>query len=158
MATEFGSHTADSAVPSQAGRSRDDRPAAADESFGELVKGLAEDTSTLVKQEIALARVEMTEKAKEAGKGAGMLAGAGVFALVMLGALTAFLIIVLDIVMDLWVAALIVTVLWAVVALILAAAGRSQLKKATPLTPQQTIETVKEDVQWAKHPTTSART
>lgn len=153
VATEYGSHTA-----APGGHERDSKPAGADESFGQLLKELAEDTSTLVKQEIMLAKVELTETAKIAGKGAGMLAGAAVFALATLGALTAFLIIVLDIVMDLWVAALIVTILWAIVALVLAQAGRSQLKKATPLIPEQTVETVKEDVQWAKHPTTSGRT
>jgi uncharacterized membrane protein YqjE len=137
---------------------RDDRPAAADESFGTLLKELAQDTSTLVKQEIALARAELGEKAKIAGKGAGMLAGAAVFGLLTLIALTALLIIVLDAGLELWLAALIVTLLWAVVAAVLALAGRSQLKKATPPTPEQTIETVKEDVQWAKHPTRSART
>lgn len=155
MATEYGAHTD---TPQTGGHDRDAKPAAADASFGELLKGLAQDTSTLVKQEITLAKVEMSEKAKEAGKGVGMLVGAGVVALLMLGAFTAFLIIVLDIVVDLWVAALIVTLFWALVAAILALAGRSQLKKAVPPTPQQTIETVKEDVQWAKHPTTSART
>jgi uncharacterized membrane protein YqjE len=142
----------------QPAHARDDRPAYADESFGTLLKELAQDTSTLVKQEIALARAELGEKARIAGTGAGMLAGAGVVALLALGALTALLIIALDIVVDLWVAALLVTLLWAVVALILALAGRSQLRKAAPPTPQQTIETVKEDLQWAKHPTRSART
>lgn len=150
--SEFGSHTAD------AGGSRADRPPAADESFGELIKDLATDTSTLVKQEIALARAEMGIKARQAGRGAGLLAGAAVFALAFLGALTAFLIIVLDLVMELWVAALIVTVLWAVVALVLALVGRGELQKAAPIAPEQTIESVKEDVEWAKHPTRSART
>jgi uncharacterized membrane protein YqjE len=126
-----------------------------DRGIGELVKDLANQTSTLVRQEIKLAQAEVTEKGKLAGKGAGMLAGAGVTALLALGALTALLIIVLDGFLPLWVAALIVTLLWAAVAGGLAAAGRSALQAATPPAPQ-TVETVKEDIQWAKNPTGSA--
>ena len=83
-----------------------------DRGIGELVKDLASQTSTLVRQEIKLAQAEVTQKGKLAGKGAGMLAGAAVVALLGLGALTAFLIIVLDSFLPLWLAALIVTVLW----------------------------------------------
>ncbi len=126
-----------------------------DRGFGELVKDLASQTSTLVRQEIRLAQAEVTEKGKLAGKGAGMLAGAAVAALLALGALTALLTIALDGALPLWLAALIVTVLWAVVAAVLAASGRSALQRATPPAPQ-TIETVKEDIQWAKNPTGSA--
>jgi uncharacterized membrane protein YqjE len=125
--------------------------------IGELVKDLASQTSTLVRQEIKLAQAEVTEKGKVAGKGAGMLAGAAVTALLALGALTALLIIVLDSFLPLWLAALIVTLLWATVAGALAAAGRSALQAATPPAPQ-TVETVKEDIQWAKNPTRSAGT
>jgi uncharacterized membrane protein YqjE len=125
--------------------------------IGELVKDLASQTSTLVRQEIKLAQAEVTEKGKVAGKGAGMLAGAAVTALLALGALTALLIIVLDSFLPLWLAALIVTLLWAAVAGALAAAGRSALQAATPPAPQ-TVETVKEDIQWAKNPTRSAGT
>ncbi|MGF1663103.1 MAG: phage holin family protein [Kineosporiaceae bacterium] len=147
-----GSHTV------SAHHGRDDRPPQADESFGTLLKELAQDTSTLVKQEIALARAELGEKTKVAGKGVGMLAGAAVFGLLMMIALTALVVIVLDAGLELWLATLIVTLLWAAVAAVLALAGRNLLKKAVPPTPEQTIETVKEDVQWAKHPTRSART
>jgi membrane protein implicated in regulation of membrane protease activity len=84
-----------------------------------------------------------------------MLAGAAVAALLALGAVTAALITLLDDVMATPLAALIVTVLWAVVALVLASAGRKSLQQATPPVPQ-TVETVKEDIQWAKNPTGSA--
>ena len=84
--------------------------------IGELVKDLASQTSTLVRQEIKLAQAEVTQKGKLAGKGAGMLAGAGVAALLGLGALTALLIVVLDSFLPLWLAALIVTVLWLAIA------------------------------------------
>jgi uncharacterized membrane protein YqjE len=137
---------------------RSARPDLAEESFGQLLSELASDTSTLVKQEIALARVELGDKARKAGRGAGLLAGAAVFGLLALGALTALLIVALDAAMDLWLAALIVTVLWAIVALVLAQSGRSAVSRALPAQPEQTIETLKEDVQWAKHPTRSART
>lgn len=126
-----------------------------DRGIGELVKDLANQTSTLVRQEIKLAQAEVTEKGKLAGKGAGMLAGAAVTALLALGALTALLIIALDGFLPLWLAALIVTLLWAAAAGGLAIAGRNALQAATPPAPQ-TVETVKEDIQWAKNPTGSA--
>src|SRR3954465_4440548 len=136
---------------SRAGTVQDPR----ERGIGELVKDLASQTSTLVRQEIKLAQAEVTQKGKVAGKGAGMLAGAAVTALLALGALTALLIIVLDSFMALWLAALIVTLLWAAVAGVLAMAGRNALRAATPPAPQ-TVETVKEDIQWAKNPTRSA--
>jgi uncharacterized membrane protein YqjE len=123
--------------------------------IGELVKDLASQTSTLVRQEIKLAQAEVTQQGKQAGKGAGMLAGAAVAALLMLGALTALVIVVLDSFMALWLAVLIVTVVWGVVAAVLAQAGRNEMKSATPPAPQ-TVETVKEDIQWAKTQTGSA--
>ena len=123
--------------------------------FAELVKDLSQQTSTLVRQEIELARVELQQKGKVAGKGVGMLGGAAVAGLLALGALTAALIVLLDTAMAAWVAALIVMALWAVLAAVLAKAGQKSLQQATPPAPQ-TIETVKEDLQWAKNPTGSA--
>jgi uncharacterized membrane protein YqjE len=127
-----------------------------DHSIGELVKDLAGQTSTLVRQEIRLAQAEVTQKGKLAGKGAGMLAGAGVAALLGLGALTALLIVILDSFMALWLAVAIVMVLWLVIAAVLASAGKKALQAATPPAPQ-TVETVKEDIQWAKTQTGSAK-
>jgi uncharacterized membrane protein YqjE len=124
--------------------------------IGELVKELAGQTSTLVRQEIQLAQAEVTAKGKRAGRGAGMLAGAAVAGLLALIALTAVLIAALDTAMPLWLAALIVTVLWAVIGAVLAARGRKELQQAAPPVPEQTIETVKEDIQWAKTQTGSA--
>jgi uncharacterized membrane protein YqjE len=120
-----------------------------EESIGDLLKRLSQDTSTLVKQEMALARAELTEQGKRAGKGAGMLGGAGVAGLLTLGALTATVIGVLDTGMAFWLAALIVTVVWAAIAGVLALQGRNEIKEATPPAPQ-TVETVKEDARWAK--------
>jgi uncharacterized membrane protein YqjE len=121
-----------------------------DESVGDLVRRLSEDTAALVRQELALARAELTQKGKRAGRGAGMFGGAGAAGLAALVALTAFLILVLDIALPAWAAALIVTVLWAAVAAVLALRGRDEIREATPPVPEQTIETVKEDVEWAK--------
>ena len=120
-----------------------------DRSVAELLKELSQETSTLVKQELALARAELAEQGKRAGTGAGMLGGAGVAGLLTLGALTATLIALLDTAMKTWLAALIVTVVWAAIAGVLALQGRNKIKEATPPAPQ-TVETVKEDVRWAK--------
>src|SRR5919198_6051009 len=123
-------------------------------SVPELVKDLSSQTSTLVRKEIELAKAELQDREKSAGKGAGMLGGAAVAAVLMLGALTATLIALLDDTMATWVAALIATALWAVIALVLAKAGQKALQRATP-PGRQTVETVKEDIQWAKNPTGS---
>jgi uncharacterized membrane protein YqjE len=118
-------------------------------SIGDLLKQLSQETSTLVRQEIALARAELTQQGKKAGQGAGLLGGAGVIALLAAGALTACIILLLDEIMDAWLAALIVAVIYGVIAAVLALRGRDRLKEATPAAPQ-TVETVKEDVEWAK--------
>jgi len=134
-----------------------DTTEARDRPVGELVKDLAGQTSTLVRQEIQLAQAELASKGKLAGRGAGMLAGAAVAGLLALIALTAVLIAALDTALPLWLAALIVTVLWAVIGAVLAARGRKELQQAAPPVPEQTVETVKEDIQWAKTQTGSAR-
>ena len=123
--------------------------------LGELVKDLAGQTSTLVRQEIQLAQAELTSKGKQAGRGAGMLAAAAVAGLLALIALTVCLIVALDSALPLWLAALIVTLLWGVIGAVLATRGRKDLQQATPPVPQ-TVETVKEDIQWAKTQTGSA--
>jgi uncharacterized membrane protein YqjE len=125
-----------------------------DRGLGELVKDLASQTSTLVRQEIKLAQAELTQKGKLAGKGAGMLAGAAVAGLLGLGAFTALLIIALDGALPLWLAALIVTLIWLAVAAVLGMSGKKALQASTPPAPQ-TVETVKEDIQWAKTQTGS---
>jgi nitrate/nitrite transporter NarK len=109
-----------------------------------------------VRQELELAKVEMTEKGKKAGIGAGLIGGAGVAGLLALGALTACLVALLDTAMVTWLAALIVTVVWAAIAAVLALRGRDRVQEMGPAVPEQTIETVKEDVEWAKTQTPSA--
>jgi hypothetical protein len=118
--------------------------------MGELFKQLSNDLSTLVRQELKLAQAEMTEKGKNAGVGVGMFGGAGIVVLLALGALTACLIAALATGMDVWLAALIVAVAYAAIAGVLALVGKSRVTEAAPAVPEQTVETVKEDVQWAK--------
>jgi uncharacterized membrane protein YqjE len=129
-----------------------------DRPVGELLKQLSNETTTLVRQELELAKAEVREKAGKAGPGFGMWGGAGVTAFLALGSLTAFLILALDGAMPNWLAALIVGLIWAAIAGFLYFRGKKRLQEAGPPIPEQTIETVKEDLQWAKHPTTSART
>ena len=123
----------------------------------DLVKQLSEQTTTLVRKEIELAKAELSEKGKVAGRGAGMFGGAAVAGLLALGTLTAMILAVLDKAMDFWVAALIVTVLYGALAAVLAISGKDRVKQAVPPAPEQTVETVKEDVQWAKSQAKSAR-
>jgi len=124
-------------------------------STGDLVKELSQQVTELVREEVALAKAEMAEKGRKAGPGAGMLGGAGVAALAALGALTAFLILVLDLAMPSWSAALIVTVLWGVVAGVLYLQGREKVREVGKPIPEKTVERVKEDVQWLKGRTKS---
>src|SRR4051795_152471 len=87
-----------------------------DQPLGDLVKQLSEQTTHLVRSEVELAKAELAQKGKQAGIGAGMFGGAGVFGLYALGALTAAAILALDTAMKGWLAALIVAAVWAAVA------------------------------------------
>jgi len=127
-------------------------------STGELLKRLSDETTTLVKQEIELLKAELAAKAKPAGMGAGMFGGAGLFGLGAFLALTAFFIALLDGAVPIWAAALIVAAVYAAIAGALAMTGRRKVREATPVAPEQTIESVKEDVQWAKTRTRSGLT
>jgi uncharacterized membrane protein YqjE len=126
-------------------------------STGELVKELSEQTTTLVRKELELAKAELSQKGKVAGEGAGMFGGAAVVGLLALGTLTTMFLALLDKAMDLWVAALIVTLIYGAIAAVLALTGKDRVKKGMPPAPEQTVETVKEDVQWAKSRAKSAR-
>jgi hypothetical protein len=128
-----------------------------EQSLGELFGRLSNETSTLIRQELALARAELTEKGREAGKGAGFLGGAGVAGLLAAGTLTACIVLLLDKAMDAWLAALIVAVVYGAIAAVLGLRGRDRVQAATPPVPEQTVETVKEDVEWAKTRTRSAQ-
>lgn len=120
-----------------------------DRSLGDIVSDVATDLSTLVKQEMELARTELKQEAARAGKGAGMLGGAGVAGHLLLISLTLTIAFLLDNWMPTEVAFLITTVLWAVVAGVLAMKGRTELRKANPQLPK-TQKTLKEDAAWAR--------
>ena len=143
-----------------------------EQSVGELVKQLAEETTmlvrkelelaraeatragqtvvTLARQELQLAKAEMAEKGRRAGPGIGMMGAAGAVALLAAGALTASLILALEGIMPNWLAALLVALVYAALAGGLYYAGKERVQEAGPLVPEQTVETIKEDVEWAK--------
>ena len=121
----------------------------ADASPGQLASEVAKDLSTLVRQEIALAKAELRQEAKTAGVAAGALGGAGFAGYFVLVFLSMALMWGLDALMPLGWAAVVVAAVWAVIAAVLGVVGRSRLKRFSPK-PERTIETVKEDVQWAK--------
>jgi Putative Actinobacterial Holin-X, holin superfamily III len=125
--------------------------------LGEVAKELTSDLSLLVRQEIALAKAEMADKGRTAAPGLGMFGGAGVVALCAAGALTAFLILVFSLFLPDWAAALIVGGGLAVIAYVLVQRGKERVAEAGAPVPEQTIETVKEDVEWAKTRASSAR-
>jgi hypothetical protein len=122
-------------------------------STAQLIKDLSEQASRLVRQEIELAKKEVTEKGKQAGIGAAALAAAALVGLLALGVFTAFLVLALDEAMPSWTAALVVAVMWALVAMGLAFFGREKLREAGPPVPEKTVESVKEDIEWLRHPT-----
>jgi hypothetical protein len=119
-------------------------------STGELVTRLSEQMSTLVRDELALARAEMTEKAKRAGTGAGLLGGGGVLALYGVAGLITTAILGLSEVWAPWLAALVVTVVVFAVAGALALVGRSEVKQAAPPLPEKAKENVQADVETVK--------
>ena len=120
--------------------------AAPEHSTGELVKLVAEQVSVLVRDELKLAQLEMGGKAKQAGKGAGMLGGGGIVALYGVACLIACAIIAISHSLQAWLAALIVGAALLLVAGVAAALGRSRLKQATPPVPTQAVDSVKTDV------------
>ena len=122
-----------------------------DTSVGEIVGRLAADFSRLMRAEIALAKAEAKEEVKDAGKGVGMLAGAGYAGHLLVLFLSLALMFALGHWMPLGWAALIVAILWGIVAFVLQSSGRKNLKRATP-PMEETVETLKEDAQWAKRP------
>jgi uncharacterized membrane protein YqjE len=132
-----------------------DRPNA--ENAATSVAQFASDLALLVRKELESARAELTEKAKSAGIGAGMLSASAVCAFFTLGSLTALVMIALAFVVPLWASALIVTILWGAVAAILALVGKKKVEDASPFVPEQTIADVKEDVQWARQGAESLR-
>jgi Putative Actinobacterial Holin-X, holin superfamily III len=119
-------------------------------SAGELVKQLSEQTSRLVRQEMELAKTELAIKGKRAGIGAGMFGTAGLLALYAVGALITAAIAALATAVDTWLAALIVAVVLGAAAGVAALMGKNKVQEAMPPVPEDSVESVKEDVQWTK--------
>ena len=129
-----------------------------DRPTSELLKQLSDQNDLLVRQEIELAKLEVREKGKKAGVGAGDVPFfSGVLGPYAVGALTATIILALATFLPGWVAALIVTVIYGAIAGILALRGRSEVREATPPVPEQAVETTKEDVRWVKTRAQSGR-
>jgi hypothetical protein len=136
---------------------RDGRAELRERPVGELLSELSNQTQKLVRQELDLAKAELTEKGKRAGIGAGLFGGAGLFAVLALGALTACFILALATAVADWLAALIVAAVYAAVAGVLALTGRTKVKQATPPVPEQAKESVRRDLEWTKERAKAAR-
>jgi uncharacterized membrane protein YqjE len=120
------------------------RPAA------ELMRDLSNQVSTLVRQELELAKVELTAKGKQAGIGAGLFGGASVVGLYALGALIVAVIAALSLAMATWLAALIVAVVLGAIAAVTALIAKRRVQQALPPVPEDSVDSVKEDVRWTK--------
>ena len=121
-----------------------------EQSVGDLVQQLSQQTATLVRQEMRLAQVELQEKGKRAGIGAGMFGGAGLVALYGVGAVVAAVIMLLATAVEPWVSALIVGAVLLAIAGILALLGRKQVDQATPPKPERAMESMQDDVEHVK--------
>lgn len=115
-------------------------------STAQLLQRLTEQTTTLVRQEISLAQLELSTKAKRAGAGAGILGAAGVLSLYALGVLLAAAVLGLATVLPAWASALVVAGAMLLVVAVLALAGRAQLRKAVPAAPEAAIASTRADV------------
>jgi Putative Actinobacterial Holin-X, holin superfamily III len=133
-------------------------PEMEERSLAELMKHLSEQASTLAQREVELAKAELAIKAKRLGVGAGALGAASLLGLLALGALTATLILALATAIDAWLAALIITAVYGAAAGGLALVGKSRVEAGTPPVPEEAVESVKEDMEWAKTKAKQART
>lgn len=122
------------------------------ESLGDLVSELTGDLSKLMRQELELAKAEIRQEAVKAGKATGMLAAAGFAGYLTTVLLSLALVFALGAIMPLGWAALIVAALWGLAGAVLYTSGRARLRTVNPK-PERTVETLKEDAEWAKHPT-----
>jgi uncharacterized membrane protein YqjE len=128
-----------------------------DRPVSELLKDLSSQTQRLVRQELELAKVELAQKGKRAGLGAGMFGGAGILAVFALGALTACFILALATAVTGWLAALIVAVVYGAIAGVLALTGKNKVQEAAPPIPEQAKESMRRDVEWTKERAKAAR-
>lgn len=129
------------------GSARDSgRQSRSEEPVGELVQQASQQLSQLVRDEMRLAQAEMTQKGKRYGRGGGLFGGAGLFGVLTLQALVATAIAALSLTLDVWVAALIITALLAGITAVMAATGKKQIDKAGSPAPEQTVDSVKADM------------
>jgi hypothetical protein len=138
------------------GLSNDEHRSAA--STSDLVSQAAAQISTLVRDELALAKLELVEKGKRAGLGGGLFGGAAALALYGLGLLLTLAVVALDLALPLWLAVLIVMVVVFAAAGVTALLGKQKLKSATPLTPSDAIASVNADVSAVKVAVREGRT
>jgi Putative Actinobacterial Holin-X, holin superfamily III len=129
-----------------------------DKPLPELLKQLSEQTASLVRKEMELAKAEMTVKGKRIGIGVGAFGGAGLFGVLAFGALTACFILALDLVVAGWLAALIVGAIYALIAGVAALLGKRKVQQGSPPVPERAIESTKEDVEWTKSRAKQGRT
>jgi uncharacterized membrane protein YqjE len=134
------------------------RPESYDKSLGDLLRQLLHDFSHVIHQEIALFKAEMNEKLMLFATVAGLVAGAALLGLFAIGVLTAAIVLVIDLWLAAWLAAVIVAVAYLAIAGVLVLIARARLKKAGGPVPEQTVETLKEEVEWAKDQGKSAKT
>lgn len=128
-----------------------------DRSLADLARQLSNQTTELVRHEVELAKAELRDKGKRAGIGAGMFGGAGALGLYALGALTAAIIAGIAEALPVWASALIVAALYGAIAGILALRGKKKVQQATPPLPEETVQSVKEDVRYTKQRAQEAR-
>lgn len=126
------------------------KPDLSQRSSADLIKSVSELVPRLVKEELALGKMELQEKGKRAGAGAGLFGAAGVLAWFGIGALIAAAVLGLANAVDAWLASLIVAVVLMIIAGILGLIGKSQISKAVPPAPQEAIASTKEDVRVVK--------
>ena len=127
-----------------------------DRSLGELFSELSQETTTLIRQEVNLAKTEMSQKASRVGKDVGFMAAGGAVAYAGLLAIIAGVIALLALVIPLWLSALLVGLVVAAIGYFLVKRGLDALKQED-LAPRETIETLKEDKEWAKDQTDRTR-
>ena len=128
-----------------------------DSSLAELARQLSNQTTDLVRHEVELAKAELRVKGKRAGMGASMFGGAGALGIYALGALTAAIIAGIAEALPVWASALIVAALYGAIAGILALRGKKKVQQATPPLPEETVQSVKEDVRYTKQRAQEAR-
>jgi hypothetical protein len=127
-----------------------------DQGLGELLNTLRRDAGALLRQEVALAKLEIREKVRLTATGAVLLCGAVVLGFLTAAVVTAAAILGLVMVVPAWAAALVVAIVEGLAAVILALRGRDRLRAAMPPMPERTVQGVREDIEWAKHQMSSA--